>query len=308
MPRHPTSFRPSVSAPPSSRHRRRAEARRQRHLESLAADLDDDGLAWTGVLAGFCCAGEGGDLVVEVGLDPAGEDREGLGGERRITDDRTMERQGRGHAVDDELVQCTARARQCLGSGLAGDDQLGQQRVERTTDDGVRLDAGVDSDAGAGRLAVGGDGAGRRQEVASRILAVDAELEGVTTGFGVFGEAQNLALGNAELLADEVEAARLLGDGVLDLQPGVDLEEADDAVAADEELDRARAGVAGLAADRLGAVVDAGALLVGEERRGASSTSFWLRRCNEQSRVPTTTTLPCVSASTCASTCRDRSR
>ena len=29
---------------------------------------------------------------------------------------------------------------------------------------------------------------------------------------------------------------------------------------------------------------------------------------NEQSRVPTTTTLPCVSARTCASTCRGRSR
>ena len=41
---------------------------------------------------------------------------------------------------------------------------------------------------------------------------------------------------------------------------------------------------------------------------GASSTSFWCRRCNEQSRVPITTTLPYVSASTCASTCRGRSR
>ncbi len=41
---------------------------------------------------------------------------------------------------------------------------------------------------------------------------------------------------------------------------------------------------------------------------GASSTSFWLRRCSEQSRVPTTTTLPWVSASTCASTWRGLSR
>ena len=37
---------------------------------------------------------------------------------------------------------------------------------------------------------------------------------------------------------------------------------------------------------------------------GASSTSFWWRRCSEQSRVPTTITLPCWSASTCASTWR----
>src|ERR671920_395534 len=41
---------------------------------------------------------------------------------------------------------------------------------------------------------------------------------------------------------------------------------------------------------------------------GASSTSFWLRRCSEQSRVPTTITFPWVSASTCASTWRGLSR
>ena len=41
---------------------------------------------------------------------------------------------------------------------------------------------------------------------------------------------------------------------------------------------------------------------------GASSTSFWLRRWSEQSRVPTTITLPWVSASTWASTCRGLSR
>ena len=43
-------------------------------------------------------------------------------------------------------------------------------------------------------------------------------------------------------------------------------------------------------------------------RAGASSTSFWNRRCREQSRVPTTTTPPWVSASTWASTWRGLSR
>ena len=57
-------------------------------------------------------------------------------------------------------------------------------------------------------------------------------------------------------------------DRVLDLQAGVDLEEGDRAVDADEVLDRAGAVVAGLRADGLGRLVDAGALLVGEERRG----------------------------------------
>ena len=41
---------------------------------------------------------------------------------------------------------------------------------------------------------------------------------------------------------------------------------------------------------------------------GASSTSFWWRRCSEQSRVETTTTLPCWSARHWVSTWRGLSR
>ncbi len=104
------------------------------------------------------------------------------------------------------------------------------------------------------------------QEAPARVLAVDAELDRVPAGGRILGEAQLVALGDAELLADQVDAAGLLGDRMLDLQAGVDLEEADHPVVADQELDRARPGVVGLAADGLGAVVDAGPLLVGEER------------------------------------------
>ena len=60
--------------------------------------------------------------------------------------------------------------------------------------------------------------------------------------------AERLAVGDAELLAHQVDAGDLLGDRVLDLQAGVDLEERDGAVAADEELAGAGADVAGLAA------------------------------------------------------------
>ena len=79
---------------------------------------------------------------------------------------------------------------------------------------------------------------------------------------------------------------------MLDLEPGVDLEEADRAVLADEELAGAGTDVAGLAQDRLGRLVEPVDLVGGEEGAGASSTSFWWRRCSEQSRVETTTTLP----------------
>ena len=87
-------------------------------------------------------------------------------------------------------------------------------------------------------------------------------------GVGSSVNGQRLALGDAELLAHEVDARRLLRHRVLHLQPGVDLEERDQPVLADEELDRARPVVARLPADRLGGLVDRRALLVGEERRG----------------------------------------
>ena len=55
---------------------------------------------------------------------------------------------------------------------------------------------------------------------------------------------------------------------MLDLEAGVDLEEGDRAVLADQELAGAGADVPGLAQDRLGGLVEPGDLVVGEERRG----------------------------------------
>ena len=96
---------------------------------------------------------------------------------------------------------------------------------------------------------------------------------------------QRLAGGDADLPLDEVDAGDHLGDRVLDLQAGVHLEEEELAVLVDE-LDRA--GV--VVADRLGRL-DRGLAhrLLGARRgkagAGASSISFWWRRCAEQSRV-----------------------
>ena len=80
--------------------------------------------------------------------------------------------------------------------------------------------------------------------------------------------AELLAGGDPEHLAHQVDAGDLLGDAVLDLEPGVDLEEGDGAVLGDEELAGAGADVAGLAQDRLGRLVEPRDLVVGEERRG----------------------------------------
>ena len=80
--------------------------------------------------------------------------------------------------------------------------------------------------------------------------------------------AELLAGGDAEHLAHQVDAGDLLGHRVLDLQPGVDLEEADRAVLADQELTGARPDVAGLAQDGLRALPHRLDLLVGQVRRG----------------------------------------
>ena len=150
---------------------------------------------------------------------------------------------------------------------VAGDDELGQHRVERAADDVAGDDAGVEPDAGAGRRLEDGHDTGGGQEAAAGVLAVDPELEGVA-GRGRVVVAEGLAVGDAELLADQVDAGDLLGDRVLDLQAGVDLEEGDGAVLADEELAGPGAGVAGLGQDRLGGADQLGVLLVGQERRG----------------------------------------
>ena len=94
---------------------------------------------------------------------------------------------------------------------------------------------------------------------------------------------------------------------MLDLQAGVHLEEEEVAVLVDE-LD----GAGVVVADRLGRL-DRGLAhrlldAVGRPGAGASSISFWWRRCAEQSRVETHTTLPCWSPTICTSTWRGHVR
>src|SRR5690606_28730497 len=255
------------------RGRRAARGRQpggQRHLETATADLDDDVLPLVGFLvAGLAVARERLDGVVPLGFDPPGVHGEAvLGGERRVAHDQPVERQHGGHAVHLHLVQRPAAALQRVLPVRSGDDQLGQQRVELAADDGALLDAGVHPYAGAARQSQLGDRAGGGQGVAGGVLAVDAELDAVAARLRILGEPQLLPGRDAELLAHQVDARGLLRHRVLDLQPGVDLEERDHAVLADQVLHRARAPIAGLAADGLGAAVDLLPLFVGQKRRG----------------------------------------
>ncbi len=166
-----------------------------------------------------------------------------------------------------ELVEGAARAFERILARRTGDDELGEQRVEGAADDIAGGDATVDANPRTTGEAQRVHRTGCRHEVQAGIFAVDAELERVTFGNGVV-IVEGPTLGETELLAHEIDAGDLLGDGMLDLQPGVDLEEGDGAVTSDEELAGAGAEVTHLFQDRLRRGVEKRVLLVAEERRG----------------------------------------
>ena len=138
-----------------------------------------------------------------------------------------------------------ARSRACWRSwpvtmSLASIESNAPAMVSPSTTPVSRRTPGPDG----GRKMLTVPGAGRKPRPASSPLIRNSIECARRRGVGV---AERLAVGDAELLAHQVDAGDLLGDRVLDLQAGVDLEEGDRAVLADEELAGAGADVAGLA-------------------------------------------------------------
>ncbi len=120
-----------------------------------------------------------------------------------------------------------------------------------------------------GRRAVLHQAADGRQEVAERILGIDAAFDGPAVDLHVrLLERQLLAGRGADHQLDEIDAGDQLGDRMLDLQAGVHLQEEEAAVLAGDELDGAGAVVAdGLGeGDRL--LAHGPARLLIEQRRG----------------------------------------
>ena len=95
------------------------------------------------------------------------------------------------------------------------------------------------------------DRPGARPEVVGRVLGVDPALDRVARERDVLlTQAERPALGNGDLLGDDVQPGDRLGDRVLDLDARVDLEEVElAAVGVDQELDRARAPVPEMTAE-----------------------------------------------------------
>jgi hypothetical protein len=174
-------------------------------------------------------------------------------------------------------------------------DQLGDHRVipggdlvtladPRIHPHGAALESG-----GRGKGEVG-EPAGRRQEAALGILGIEPGLDGMAVDPQVaLGEGQGFAGRDAQLQFDEIKAGDRLGNRMFDLQARVHLHEpetvlAQRAGAVGDELDRARAPVADARAAWTAASVIAartGSVMPGA---GASSITFWWRRCSEQSR------------------------
>src|SRR5207247_1719566 len=86
------------------------------------------------------------------------------------------------------------------------------------------------------------------REERTRILGVEPHLDGMTVE-RVRDWRERLAGGKPQLLCDEVDAGDRLGDGMLDLDPAVQLEE-EELAAGEHELDGGGAPVADRARER----------------------------------------------------------
>ena len=113
------------------------------------------------------------------------------------------------------------------------------------------------------------DGPAGGQEVVVGILGVQPALDrGAVEAHLVLREVELLALRDADLFTDDVDAGHALGNRVLDLQAGVDLEEVELAVRRQDELDRSGAPVAHRAARGDRSLAHAGAQLGGQRGGG----------------------------------------
>ena len=209
-------------------------------------------------------------MIVEFGFDPArvhAESGSVRGGEVVLFDHDAVEGESCRDALDFELGKSPTCPLQCLRTVLAGHHQLGEQRVEVPADDVSRAKAGIDSDTRATGHLPRDQGAGGRKEAATGILTVNPKLDRMAAHDRVVG-ADLLTSSDAELLSHEIDAGDLFADRVLHLESGVDFEEGDHAVFADEELTRSGSVVAGLFHDRLARLIQRLFLLRGQEGCG----------------------------------------
>ena len=180
-------------------------------------------------------------------------------------------------AVDLGVGQSGGEAAQRLVAGRCPRDDLGDHRVVEGADLVAGTDAGVESDAGdVGALEPGAnpvdlepsEPAGLRTVARGGVLGVQAHLDRVARRLGHDELRERSTLGHRDLQRHEVDAEHGLGDGVLDLEPGVHLEEPETiASGVVEELDGPGPPVADGGRRGPGRVVQRGAGGVGQAGR-----------------------------------------
>ena len=136
-------------------------------------------------------------------------------------------------AADAELAQGAVHAMASEVPGMRRGDHLDEQGIVIGGDDGAGIaHATVQPDAETARGAVGENAAVVGRELVLGILGSEAALDGIAIaghlvlrGHADFRAVQFVALRDQDLRPDEVEAGNDLGDGVLDLDARVHLDE-----------------------------------------------------------------------------------
>jgi hypothetical protein len=195
--------------------------------------------------------------------------------DRILLDQPPLEPGVGGHAADDQSVE-GGRERAACGLAIGPvDDQLRDHRVVVGEDRAAGDDSAVPADVR--RDVEVRDRSDLRCETCGRVLGVDPRLERVTGERDcILRQLQRRPSGDRDLQLDEVHAGDCFRHGVLDLQPGVHLEEVGLAgLVVHDELDRADRVVLDRLAEEDGGRVQSVASLVWQIRAGASSSSFW---------------------------------
>ena len=187
-------------------------------------------------------------------------------GERLIGEDRQRARHHGGDTFDVELLRRGHSAGDRLLTVGTMNDELRKQRIESRLNGVTGTHTGIPPHSEAAGHIEDIDASRGRQESATGILGVDAQLDRMTDRLRSRLQRQTLTESDAELLGDEIDSGGHLGDGVLDLQTGVDLEERHGAVGGEQELDGAGTAVVHLGADGFGRTVQTLALLIRQTR------------------------------------------
>ena len=176
-----------------------------------------------------------------------------------------------GAALEDDcaLRQRSLEAGERLRPVASTGDDLRYHRVELRGHAVALGDPAVDPDPGTGGKAEEREGTRGGGEAAVRVLGVQPHLDRVTVGPRRLAF-EAAAASDVQLELHEIEPGRDLGDGVLDLQPCVDLHEEEGlCFGLEEELHRARVAIPDGSADPRRRIAHGPVLLLSEGGGGA---------------------------------------